>query len=73
MSFQTDVMYAVRQVLDSLCARYSQNLHQAVDKNLMEMDKTKIEGLTLLLQQTTEQVMSTDSSILTNILERNTR
>ena len=70
MSLQSDVMYAVKQVLETLQVRYKQNLTEAMRKEMIELENSKVEGLSLLLNQTIEQVISNDSAILTNVLER---
>jgi|10_taG_2_1085330.scaffolds.fasta_scaffold31105_4 hypothetical protein len=70
MSLQTDVMYAVKQVLETLQARYRENLTTAMKKEMIDLEDTKVDGLALLLEQTTEQVLSNDSAILSNVLER---
>tara|TARA_A100001515_G_scaffold77222_2_gene61309 strand:- start:1567 stop:1788 length:222 start_codon:yes stop_codon:yes gene_type:complete len=70
MSLQSDVMYAVKQVLETLQVRYKQNLTEAMRKEMIELENSKVEGLSLLLNQTIEQVISNDSAILSNVLER---
>ena len=70
MSLQSDVMYAVKQVLETLQVRYKQNLTAAMRKEMIDIEDSKIEGLSLLLDQTIEQVLSNDSAILSNVLER---
>ena len=69
MSLQSDVMYAVKQVLETLQVRYKQNLTEAMRKEMIELENSKVEGLSLLLNQTIEQVISNDSAILSNVLE----
>jgi len=73
MSLQSDVMYAVKQVLETLQVRYKQNLTTAVRKEMIELENSKVDGLSLLLEQTIEQVLSNDSAILSNVLERHNR
>ena len=73
MSLQSDVMYAVKQVLETLQVRYKQNLATAVRKEMIELENSKVDGLSLLLEQTIEQVLSNDSAILSNVLERHNR
>tara|TARA_Y100000589_G_C26865449_1_gene511713 strand:+ start:212 stop:433 length:222 start_codon:yes stop_codon:yes gene_type:complete len=73
MSLQSDVMYAVKQVLETLQVRYKQNLTAAMRKEMIDIEDSKIEGLSLLLDQTIEQVLSNDSAILSNVLERHNR
>lgn len=73
MSLQSDVMYAVKQVLETLQVRYKQNLTTAMRKEMIELENSKVDGLSLLLEQTIEQVLSNDSAILSNVLERHNR
>ncbi len=70
MSTQSDVTYAVKQLLETVVSRYRDNLTRASREEKVNVTAETVPGVCLLLEQTVEQSLVNDTQMLVNILSR---
>mgnify|MGYP005996234133 CR=1 FL=1 len=68
MSLESDISYSVKSLVDTIKATVNSNLRKAVQNGQLTLEQEKIEGVSLLVQNSIDQAFIEGTDLLTNTL-----
>jgi hypothetical protein len=73
MSLESDVSYSVKSLVDTIKATVNSNLRKAVQNGQLTLEQEKIEGVSLLVQNSIDQAFIEGTDLLTNTLRAHSK
>lgn len=73
MSLESDISYSVKSLVDTIKVTVNSNLRKAVQNGQLTLEQEKIEGVSLLVQNSIDQAFIEGTELLTNTLRAHTK